>query len=82
MVSPSGGGTLNTRTPTLVLRPSSGNYVTSSVSYEIQVLTTGGDVIVHPDNQRRRGQRPGHPLAQRRDAARRSVCRTGGVPVQ
>ena len=44
VVSPSGGGTLNTRTPTLVLRPSSGTYVTSPVSYEIQVLTTGGDM--------------------------------------
>ena len=44
VVSPTGGGTLNTRTPTLVLRPAEGTYVSSSVQYEIQVLTTAGDV--------------------------------------
>jgi hypothetical protein len=44
VVSPTGGGSLNTRTPTLVLRPGEGTYVSSSVQYEIQVLTTAGDV--------------------------------------
>jgi hypothetical protein len=45
VVSPSGGSTLNTRTPTLTLRPSTGTYVSQSVSYEVQVLTTGGEVV-------------------------------------
>jgi hypothetical protein len=45
IVSPAGGGTVNTRNPTLVLQPVTGTYVQSSVSYELQVLTTGGDVV-------------------------------------
>ncbi len=43
--SPSGGTSLNTRNPTLVLRPSLGTYASPSVSYEVQVLTTGGDAV-------------------------------------
>jgi hypothetical protein len=45
IVAPSGGGTLNTRTPTLTFRASSGTYVNQPVSYDVQVLTTGGDVV-------------------------------------
>ena len=45
IVSPAGGGTVNTRNPTLVLQPATGTYVQTSVSYELQVLTTGGDVV-------------------------------------
>jgi hypothetical protein len=45
IVSPAGGGTVNTRNPTFVLQPATGTYVQSSVSYELQVLTTGGDVV-------------------------------------
>ena len=45
IVSPAGGGTVNTRNPTLVLQPASGTYVQSSVSYELQVLTTTGEVV-------------------------------------
>jgi hypothetical protein len=45
VVSPSGGGTLNTRNPTLTFRASAGTYVNQSVSYEIQVLTTAGEVV-------------------------------------
>ena len=45
VVSPSGGGTLNTRNPTLTFRASAGTYVNQSVSYEIQVLTTTGEVV-------------------------------------
>jgi hypothetical protein len=45
IVSPAGGGAVNTRNPTLVLQPATGTYVQSSVSYELQVLTTGGDVV-------------------------------------
>lgn len=44
VILPTGGGSLNTRTPTLVLRPAAGTFVSSSVQYEIQVLTTAGDV--------------------------------------
>ena len=36
---------LNTRNPTLVLRPALGTYASPSVSYEVQVLTTGGDTV-------------------------------------
>ncbi len=45
IVSPAGGTALNTRNPTLVLRPALGTYATPSVSYEIQVLTPGGDTV-------------------------------------
>ena len=45
IVSPLGGGTVNTRLPTLVLRPAVGEYTSPTVSYEIQVLTTGGDAV-------------------------------------
>ena len=45
IVSPSGGGSLNTRTPTLVLRPAVGDYTSPTVSYEIQVLTAAGDAV-------------------------------------
>ena len=45
IVSPSGGASLNTRNPTLVLQPALGTYAQQSVSYEIQVLTTGGDTV-------------------------------------
>jgi hypothetical protein len=45
IVAPVGGGAINTRNPTLVLQPATGTYVQSSVSYELQVLTTGGDVV-------------------------------------
>jgi hypothetical protein len=45
IVSPSGGTSLNTRNPTLVLRPALGTYASPSVSYEVQVLTTGGDAV-------------------------------------
>ena len=44
-MSPAGGTSLNTRNPTLVLRPALGTYVSPSVSYEIQVLTTAGDTV-------------------------------------
>jgi hypothetical protein len=45
IVSPAGGGALNTRTPTLVFRPSLGTYGSPSVSYEVQVLNTAGDAV-------------------------------------
>jgi hypothetical protein len=45
VVSPSGGSTLNTRTPTLTFRAATGTYVNQSVSYDVQVLTTGGEVV-------------------------------------
>jgi hypothetical protein len=45
IVAPAGGAALNTRNPTLVLQPSLGTYAQQSVSYEIQVLTTGGEVV-------------------------------------
>jgi hypothetical protein len=45
VVSPTGGGTLNTRNPTLTFRVAAGTYVNQSVSYELQVLTTGGEVV-------------------------------------
>jgi hypothetical protein len=45
IVSPAGGAALNTRNPTLVLQPATGTYVSQSVSYEVQVLTTGGDTV-------------------------------------
>ena len=45
IVSPAGGTSLNTRNPTLVLRPALGTYASPSVSYEVQVLTTGGDAV-------------------------------------
>src|SRR5688572_26572773 len=45
IVSPSGGAAINSRNPTLVLRPSLGTYTQQPVSYEVQVLTTTGDVV-------------------------------------
>ena len=45
IVSPAGGTSLNTRNPTLVLQTSAGAYGSPSVSYEVQVLTTGGDTV-------------------------------------
>jgi hypothetical protein len=45
IVSPSGGATINSRNPTLVLRPAVGEYTEPSVSYEVQVLTTTGDTV-------------------------------------
>ena len=45
IVSPAGGAALNTRNPTLVLRPSLGTYTELNVSYEVQVLTTTGDTV-------------------------------------
>jgi hypothetical protein len=45
IVSPAGGTALNTRNPTLVLRPAVGTYASPTVSYELQVLTTNGDSV-------------------------------------
>ena len=45
IVSPAGGAAINTRNPSLVLRPAQGTYATPTVSYEVQVLTTGGDAV-------------------------------------
>jgi hypothetical protein len=45
IVSPSGGAAINSRNPTLVLRPSLGAYSEPNVSYEVQVLTTAGDAV-------------------------------------
>ena len=45
IVSPAGGGSLNTRTPTLIFRPSQGTYGAPTVSYEVQVLSTAGDPV-------------------------------------
>jgi hypothetical protein len=45
IVSPAGGSSLNTRNPSLVLQTSAGAYGSPTVSYEIQVLTTGGDAV-------------------------------------
>src|SRR5215203_2224729 len=45
IVSPAGGTSLNTRNPTLVLQTSAGAYGSPTVSYEVQVLTTGGDTV-------------------------------------
>jgi hypothetical protein len=45
IVAPSGGASLNTRNPTLVLQTSAGTYGAPAVSYEIQVLTPGGDAV-------------------------------------
>ncbi len=41
-VSPSDGGVVNSRTPTLMLRASAGNDPSAAVSYEIEVLTSSG----------------------------------------
>jgi hypothetical protein len=45
IVSPAGGGSLNTRTPTLVLRSAAGTYGAPEVSYEVQVLNPAGDAV-------------------------------------
>lgn len=45
IVSPSGGGSLNTRNPNLVLQTSAGAFGSPTVSYEIQVLTPGGEAV-------------------------------------
>jgi hypothetical protein len=45
IISPAGGTSLNTRNPTLVMQTAAGAYGSPAVSYEIQVLTTGGDAV-------------------------------------
>ena len=45
IVSPAGGAAINTRNPNLVLQGAKGAFATPTVSYEVQVLTTGGDAV-------------------------------------